>query len=44
MYLFLAALGLLCCAWAFSSCGEGTTRPNTHLFEEGAKKVYRPLG
>ena len=22
MYLFLAALGLLCCAWAFSSCGE----------------------
>ena len=22
MYLFLAALGLRCCAWAFSSCGE----------------------
>ena len=22
MYLFLAALGLLCCAWAFSSCGK----------------------
>ena len=22
MYLFLAALGLPCCAWAFSSCGE----------------------
>ena len=22
MYLFLAALGLHCCAWAFSSCGE----------------------
>ena len=21
-YLFLAVLGLLCCAWAFSSCGE----------------------
>ena len=21
-YLFLAALGLCCCAWAFSSCGE----------------------
>ena len=21
-YLFLAALGLRCCAWAFSSCGE----------------------
>ena len=21
-YLFLAALGLHCCAWAFSSCGE----------------------
>ena len=20
--LFLAALGLLCCVWAFSSCGE----------------------
>ena len=22
IYLFLAALGLGCCAWAFSSCGE----------------------
>ena len=22
MYLFLAALGLRCCAWAFSSCSE----------------------
>ena len=22
VYLFLAALGLRCCAWAFSSCGE----------------------
>ena len=22
MYLFLAALGLRCCTWAFSSCGE----------------------
>ena len=22
LYLFLAALGLHCCAWAFSSCGE----------------------
>ena len=22
MYLFLAALGLPCCAWAFSSCGK----------------------
>ena len=22
IYLLLAALGLLCCAWAFSSCGE----------------------
>ena len=22
MYLFLAALGLCCCAWAFSSCSE----------------------
>ena len=22
IYLFLSALGLLCCAWAFSSCGE----------------------
>ena len=21
-YLFLAALGLRCCAWAFSSCSE----------------------
>ena len=21
-FLFLAALGLCCCAWAFSSCGE----------------------
>ena len=21
-YLFLAALGLSCCTWAFSSCGE----------------------
>ena len=21
-YLFLAALGLRCCMWAFSSCGE----------------------
>ena len=21
-YLFLAVLGLCCCAWAFSSCGE----------------------
>ena len=21
-YFFLAALGLRCCAWAFSSCGE----------------------
>ena len=21
-YLFLAALGLRCCGWAFSSCGE----------------------
>ena len=23
IYLFLAALGLRCCVWAFSSCGEG---------------------
>ena len=22
MYLFLAVLGLCCCAWTFSSCGE----------------------
>ena len=22
IYLFLAALGLCCCAWTFSSCGE----------------------
>ena len=22
IYLFLAALGLPCCTWAFSSCGE----------------------
>ena len=22
IHLFLAALGLRCCAWAFSSCGE----------------------
>ena len=22
IYLFLAALGLCCCSWAFSSCGE----------------------
>ena len=22
IYLFLAALGLRCCAWAFSSCGQ----------------------
>ena len=22
IYLFLAALDLCCCAWAFSSCGE----------------------
>ena len=22
LFLFLAALGLRCCAWAFSSCGE----------------------
>ena len=22
VYLFLAALGLRCCTWAFSSCGE----------------------
>ena len=22
IYLFLAALGLGCCAWTFSSCGE----------------------
>ena len=22
IYLFLAVLGLHCCAWAFSSCGE----------------------
>ena len=22
IYLFLVALGLCCCAWAFSSCGE----------------------
>ena len=22
IYLFLAALGLRCCAWAFSRCGE----------------------
>ena len=22
IYLFLAALGLRCCAWAFSGCGE----------------------
>ena len=22
IYLFLAALGLRCCAWAFSSCGD----------------------
>ena len=23
IYLFLAVLGLCCCAWAFSSCGKG---------------------
>ena len=22
IYLFIAALGLCCCTWAFSSCGE----------------------
>ena len=22
LFIFLAALGLCCCAWAFSSCGE----------------------
>ena len=22
LFLFLVALGLRCCAWAFSSCGE----------------------
>ena len=22
IYLFMAALGLCCCAWTFSSCGE----------------------
>ena len=22
IYLFMVALGLRCCAWAFSSCGE----------------------
>ena len=22
IYLFMAALGLCCCTWAFSSCGE----------------------
>ena len=22
IYLFLAALGLCCCTWAFTSCGE----------------------
>ena len=22
IYLFLAVLGLCCCVWAFSSCGE----------------------
>ena len=22
IYLFMAVLGLCCCAWAFSSCGE----------------------
>ena len=22
IYLFLAVLGLRCCSWAFSSCGE----------------------
>ena len=22
IYLFMAALGLRCCAWVFSSCGE----------------------
>ena len=22
IYLFMAALGVCCCAWAFSSCGE----------------------
>ena len=22
IYLFLSVLGLRCCAWAFSSCGE----------------------
>ena len=25
MYLFLAALGLHCCAWAFSNCSRGAT-------------------
>ena len=25
IYLFLAALGLCCCPWAFSSCGERAT-------------------
>ena len=22
LFIYLAALGLCCCAWAFSSCGE----------------------
>ena len=25
IYLFVAALGLRCCAWAFSSCDGGAT-------------------
>jgi len=24
VYLFMAALGLCCCMWALSSCGEGS--------------------
>jgi len=31
MCLFLAGLDLHCCAWAFSSCGEGGREGSFHL-------------
>ena len=40
MYLFLAALGLRCCTWAFSSCVDGLLTEVASLVAEHGLQVY----
>ena len=46
IYLFLAALGLHCCAQAFSSCGErgATLRCNEQASHCGGFSCWRSMG